>query len=238
MTRPAETVIAAAAADWLEGEGFEVYEEVQTLYGGRADLVGVAGAVKVIVETKTSWSIDLLYQCARWSDSGLGSQIYACAPATESMDAVRTIARRLGVGLLKYVDPSDERRWGWSGVRLLERAPFRRGPRIATPPECLRGVRVQAGSNGGGHWTPYLRTCAQLRSWVAHNPGGVIADAVRGIQHHYSNHKSAKAVIPQRIIEGSVPGVELRFVDGKWRLYPTPHQSASPLARTTERSTP
>ncbi len=77
--------------------------------------------------------------------------------------------------------------------------------------------------NGAGvyHWTDFRATCERLRAHVDLHPQGIVAlDAVKAIDHHYADHKSARAHLVSLAGEGVVDGVRTAKVGGLWWFFP------------------
>ena len=75
---------------------------------------------------------------------------------------------------------------------------------------------AEAGTDKGGHWTPFKQTCLEVRAMVTSNPGISAKDLVNSIKHHYKTERSAMGSLAKWTREGVVPGVALR----NGRYYP------------------
>lgn len=213
--RPAETELGVVAAKWLERQGFEVFQEV-AFYGRVADLVGRAGRVLCVVELKVSMCLDLLAQGERWTDVAHYTWIAYQAPTriTSGMAIAQRFCRSVGVGMLEL--DLDGHGWRRDAPRERLRATFNRtGERTGEAERLRKSLHeaqktiAPAGTNGGGHWTPFKATCAEVLRVVKEKPGIAMKDLIETIQHHYASPSSARATLASRIEAGIVPGVRI-----------------------------
>lgn len=211
-----EAALAAEVVSFLEGMGADVYQEVPVA-GGIADIVAKFGRMLWIVETKTSWSMDLLLQCVDRQRSA--HCVFAAGPACDSAGPM--LAKALGIGAIEVRVPDG--RWGGDAgyVRVLHR------PQLLTSrPLKLEGELVPqyktaapAGTSGGGRWTEFRSTCDALERAVATQPGRKMSEVVKDIKHHYCNDRSARSVLV-RWVEGGHLKIEIRQEGKDRRLYP------------------
>lgn len=214
----ARTVVAE-----LQRQGYETYEEVSlAVQARRADVVGVRGPLVVVVETKAGLSLRLLDQLLAWR--GEANLVIGAVAQGRISHAVEQFCRDQGFGLWQV---------GAGGVneriapRLLRRAAWQR-LRAALRPEHRSGEYAKAGTNGGGHWSPFRDTCRALRRVVQQHPGIELRVALREIDHHYAGHKSAMGALPGLIRKGVVEGVRLDDDDSRsLRLYPEDQAEAT-----------
>lgn len=216
-----EAELAAVVTAWLDQMGYETYAEVAEGRGAgrRADIVAVRGPITMIVETKTTLSLSLLEQCARWL--GAANYVIACCPFTRNSWAASDYARLRGFGLwlvsgVYGEDVSSARVDEVRAPRLWRHihAPVRRLLR----PEHRR--HAPSGSAGGGYYTPFRATCDRLRELVRRHPGVTLKDAMNQIEHHYVSIQSARSCLPGRIREGLVPGVVIKEDGRRLLLFP------------------
>lgn len=102
-----EYKLAAPAADWIEAQGYEVFNEVPH-NGCWIDLVGrkqCNGHSELIaVELKTSWSKDLFFQCHRKADY---IKTWGCTGSKPKSQTIEKF-RRQGIGMLFIGKPTEE----------------------------------------------------------------------------------------------------------------------------------
>lgn len=212
-----EADMARAVVTELQRQGYETYEEVSTGYGGRrADIVAVRKPIVMIVECKVSLSLKLLDQLSMWH--GEANYTIGAVAAGRIGVAAKRYLRSQGLGLWKLVaDEIHEE----VAPRLHRHCRDRISDSLR--PEQRSGEYAQAGSNGGGYWTPFRATCRDLCEAVKRNPGIKLRDALLQIDHHYATTKSAMSALPALIQKGVVAGVRL----DKGGLYPAETRDAS-----------
>ncbi|WP_135504581.1 DUF2161 domain-containing phosphodiesterase [Roseovarius aestuariivivens] len=100
MGKDAETLLYAPVKSWLESCGYAVKAEI-----GPADVVGLRpGAVPVVVELKSGFSLTLLQQAV--ARQALSDQVYVAVPRWKGRPGWRAfkgnigLCRRLGLGVL------------------------------------------------------------------------------------------------------------------------------------------
>lgn len=224
MSKPSEAALAAEVVAYLENCGHDVYQEVECS-GGIADIVAIVGPCRDVwvVETKTTWSLALLEQCVDRRRSA--HRVYAAVPVGRVSHASLFDSLGIGTMIVKFPLP-EHHRYGTAGEVRIERP----APRVSSNPKhgsSLRAVccdghktHAKAGAVGGGRFTPFVRTCENLREFVTRRPGATLREAIDGIRHHYSSPSLARSSIPQWIEAGKVPGVRVERVDGRIRLHP------------------
>lgn len=230
-----EAALARSVVTELQRLGYETYEEVALGYGSkRADVVGVRGPVVAIVECKTAMSLRLLDQLCEWD--GYAHYLIGAVPYYRRGRAVFRLLHAIGAGLWSVGQYSD------SGLdvrediapQLRRRADTRRLLRSLNPAQ-RSGQMAQAGTNGGGYWTPFAGTCRAIADTVREAPGITLREALAKAGHHYSSTKSALSAMPALIRKGVVAGVWME--DGRAaRLYPKPvgDQAGAPAPETTQ----
>lgn len=182
-----ETEIGAAAKAWLEGRGFEVFQEVQTRHG-RPDLVGRAGSRVVCVECKVSLGLGVIAQASRWLD--LASEAWVCVPIGRRDDGrllAEQVCRDRGIGIGEL--------YGWERRIVVQVEARAHDPKRLSFWDGLlhpeQKSAAPAGSSRGGHSTDWSRSVARLCEFVAANPGCTLRQAVEAIDHHYTTKASA-----------------------------------------------
>lgn len=216
-----EETLARKVVDWLTREGYETWEEV-SIGTGRIDIVARRAPVILAIECKTSLSLAVLGQAARWS--GIAHQSYAAVPNKyRTNQYMNAICQAIGVGIIAV---------GWE-ISVAKPAPFIRG---ALTHNILRAINdgnrtgagnATAGTNGG-YWSPWRETITQLARAVHKTPGITLRDALAKIDHHYSTDATARSSLSHWIRLGKVAGIEARRDGRKLRLYPTTPPPALP----------
>ncbi len=225
---------------WLQDRGWDCYPEAQFLReSGRADIAATFGKRLTIVEAKTSATLAVLDQAARWI--GKAHYVWIATPVDPG-DTVRWVCETRGIGIMvvrrasaghdrgtgarlfnAYVDdvqpPSGAHFWSATGGRQRYGsmpAPLHRFARAA---DLIAGLhpdmkRATAGMQArrGGYSTPFSRTIDAAREFVQRNPGCTIKEMVAGISHHYTSDAGARSSLTSWI-------ARFARVDGP-RLFP------------------
>lgn len=221
MTRSAisEAALAARVVSMLEALDCDVYQEVTLPQSGDvADIVALRGPEVWIVETKTSWSLELLEQCV--ARRRHAHRVFAAVPSTRADHRHVFAELRIGAILVPM----------GAGAAAVDAYIMEWAPRLATKRAAYRALRerlhekhktsAQAGTNHGDRYTPYRQTCDALLALVQRQPGVQLTEAIRRITHHYASMQSARGSLAKWVEEGKVPGVQSRVEDGKLRLFP------------------
>lgn len=224
-----ETDVGTVVTAYFQERGFETYQEVTLSLGDRrADLVADCPKLLVIVECKTSLSLDVIAQARAWRD--IAHLSYVAVPRIAKSygrggDARRTahdVCRHFGVGVIQ-VDS------GSYCEEVVRPALNRRAM-----PELMRRVLHDghktsvAGQAGGGHWTPFRETCDGVRAFVGKNPGCTLRELIAGIQHHYKRDSTAGSCLSGWIRAKKVSGVEVRDDGRLQRFYLNAAQPSPP----------
>lgn len=200
--------MASAVVAHLEGLGWEVYQEIQTEYGGPVcDIIAVKDGVVWAVEVKRCLTFELIGQAYRWN-------IY-----THRVSVAVPTARRETRGAKRYGRLIAERTLKHEGIGLilLDYA-FPEGMEVsnfgAIEPKHDEGAMVEkvlgiltekhktfakAGNSNGKRWTPFQATIKAVQSYVLEHPGCAVKEVVEGITHHYASDQGARANILQHI---------------------------------------
>ena len=207
-----ETDIGEAVVRHLESEHWDVYQEVQIYQGGPvADIVALCGPLVMVVECKTSMSMQLMGQAWDWRRHCNLTQI--AVPRPKSRGAGKAFAESVlnerGIGLLEVG------RWRGDGVTVNLRPKLRRTAdtsdlRAALTPE--HKTAAKAGTSGGGHMTPFKRTILALRRHVAKHDGCTLKSAFTAITHHYSSYASGRARLIDLIKRGVISDLRIETV--------------------------
>lgn len=221
-----EVDVGKAAVQWLADHGWDVYQEVP-VDGHTPDIVGLRGSAIGIVECKTSLSLDVLGQAARWS--GRVHLTWIAVPRTRGYGEGRHMGHRvcsyLGLGLLEV------RTWQRSDGEAVFEAHEELKPRLfRKTTECAERIRkairpehkhfTPAGSQHAGRWTPFRATCEAVARYLKDHPGACVSEVVRSIDHHYASRTSAQGSIAHWAERGKMPGVTAKRERGRIRLYP------------------
>jgi len=222
-TFPSEAALAAEVGRWLDGYGWELYQEVQVdRRGAVADLVAVRRGVIWVIEAKRSLSLKLLSQTMAWR--GRAHYVSLASTAASSRpprhDSIAELCRLAGIG---WIEVAPAR--GGKSVMVAERV--KAGICRQAGVEAVRAALDEpqkhfapAGNANSKRWTPFQKTAEQLRVMAAAEPGLLLSDAVDRCEHHYKSNQAARGTLAKWIRDGIVSGVHLRKEDGRLRLYP------------------
>lgn len=212
-----EVEVGRAAVAYFRSLGMDVYQEVEGYGGGVSDIVAVANQRITICECKVNLSWDLLAQARRRQPHA--HWVWVAVPAGKMTDgrhlAYRTV-ENWGIGLL-LVKAGEA--VALHGSKLNRRPIYTADLLERLEPE--HRDYAEAGSPGGGRWTPFKRTVRAITDAVKRTPGIPLAKLVKEVRHHYSTDAGARAQIPHWIRKGVIPGIELRRGDRRaLLLYP------------------
>lgn len=222
-TFASEAALAAEVGRWLDGYGWEVYQEVQVeRRGAVADLVAVRRGVLWVIECKRSLSLKLLEQTMAWRGRAHYVSLASGAPSRRpsAHEATAELCRLAGLG---WIEASPAR--GRHPVVVVERvkAAICRQAAVVTVRDALDEPMksfAPAGNARSKRWTPFQKTAEQLRLLAAAEPGLLLSDAVARCEHHYKSNEAARGTLAKWLRDGIVSGVHLRKEDGRLRLYP------------------
>ncbi|MMZ43525.1 hypothetical protein D1872_50770 [compost metagenome] len=196
-----EVELYGPVKNWLEDRGYTVYPEVECV-GSRADIVAVNGDHVIIVELKTSLSIELISQGVCWVHRKSANQVYVAVPMP--WKGVHWYAHQLltseGIGLI-LVDTN--RLYGDHGCQL------------ALPPKDLvrdhKGrfdisksvsnyhleLGLQGGHAGGGYLTGYKVTMLKVKEYLTNERQGqwtVLKDIITNVDTHYRGNNPGSSL--------------------------------------------
>jgi hypothetical protein len=213
MRRQPEVALGAAVVRWLDGLGWDVYQEVEG-GPGRADVVAVARTARPmrvwVIECKVTLGLALLEQAARWI--GKAHYVSVASPARRPRALVDEVLAWKGIGALRVASE----RVAQPLRPQLRRAADTRPLLAALRPE--HKLCAPAGSTAGGQFTPFRATCRALAALAREEPGIPFAEALRRVPTHYASKASARSSLRRWIREGIVPGVHLAQDPGSGRL--------------------
>lgn len=206
--RVAEVDLARDVVTWLRDSEWDVYQEVSEGYASRrADIVATRGPLVWVIECKAVLGWRLVEQASWW----LG-QVHYTSVAIPHWPRGCGFARKV---LADY------------GIGAFVGAEMAVAPRLFRKArckirECLCDAQKtigEAGSAGGGYWTPFNETCRAVAAFAKANPGCTTKELVAGIEHHYHRDATARSALVKWIGRGIVKGVRLEIEGGKARIY-------------------
>lgn len=207
MTRIKETDLAQVVIAWLQDLRWDVYQEV-TGAPGRADIVARQGPLLWVIETKSTFGLHVLGQANSWRPHA--HRVSVAVPYSRMVAApfAGEVLRNFGIGLL--IVSMQEKRVQERIRPALNRKPWK-------IPACCpeHQTYAPAGTNGGGYYTPYTRTCRLVVGEVKQSPGITMKELVDRVDHHYASPASARQSFKFWIERGEIPGVETFYNEAK-----------------------
>lgn len=193
-----EQELASMVVDWLTGQHWDVYQEVQLRYGGPIwDIVALRNNIVEIIEVKKSLTISVIEQA--WRSINCAHYVVVAVPtlvrgtyARDSRAFTYRICRDYGIGVYE-IDKYD----------VINKVPpqlhRQNRNRIKKTINSLNEnfkIHAKAGSANGGQWTPYRNTMNAVKSiLIEHGPLTLKQIMEHLSDHHYSNDKSALTCI-------------------------------------------
>lgn len=211
-----ESDLAKKIIAWLEGNGWDCYQEVFVGNGyPRPDIVARRGAAIHIIECKLSASLALLDQAYHWRDQA--NYISVATPLRCGSVSFRVFCQTFGIGkIVCHVD------WEQLECSYDLYPTFRRGKPFGYKWADLLNPRqktyADAGNADGKFFSPFKNTVEQLEKIAIEKPGIRLSEAIKEIEHHYSADTTARSCIYQWIKNGVIKTV--RIENG--RLYMSP----------------
>jgi hypothetical protein len=215
-----EADLARQVVRYFQDLHWTVYQEVQLHQGShRADIVIAQNGRVGVIECKQALGLPVMEQAFEWVGYAHWVWVATWYNGRERSRLASRILKDYGIGHLSQSRRDIELNLPSEDVkpRLLRRPPYLDEMLSSLAPE--QQTAAEAGTNRGGHWTPFRRTCYELSRVVRENPGLTLKEALSRFDHHYANTKSATSNLPEWIDKGKVPGVRLDRSDGKARLW-------------------
>ena len=215
-----EAELARPVVEWLKDLKWEVYQEVQTKLGKRADIVATQGRILWVLECKTSCSMSLLEQADEWRrHAHYVSIVIPAHRRITGLNFTRMVLGLLGIGVLEVSSQLET-------FKIDETLPPALRRRIT---ESLRKELrdehkhfAEAGNSLNKFWTPFAQTCLNIRAIVEAHPGITITEMMKDLKHHYRTAATARSSIAKWGEAGVIKGVEFKMVDGKFKLFLKP----------------
>lgn len=198
-----ETDIARPVVKWLQDQHWEVYQEV-LLGNSIADIVATSGVYVWTLESKTSLTMALMEQANHWRAHFRSIVVPSPKSRRDGRGTAYKIAHdylKLGVievtvhGIVKVIYPPPLMREHHKFSKLIA------GKLV---PE--QKTYCEAGSRGGGYYTPYKATMERVRLFITAHPGCTLKEIMDYLTngdklHHYKSDKTAKISIEKALQE-------------------------------------
>ncbi len=214
MSSKKEVELAAKVVAWLEGNGFDVYQEVSSLVNNKtADIVvKLPDRLSWVIEVKTSLSWDVFRQAHEWRCFANYISVAVPGARSKGRNFAGHILEQYGIGLIEVYDRNVYE----SKQAKFDRSPRRRLADSLVPEQKTYG---KAGNANGDSFTPYKRTCMNLRNYVSQHPGCFFADAIKRIDTHYFSFTGARSAMSFWLKQDKVKGVKLVKEGRRLKLY-------------------
>lgn len=200
----AEIDLAKWIIAYLTDLHWEVFQEVVGC-SGRADIVARQGSLVWIIETKTTLGLPVIEQAKGWINH---ANLVSVGTPHIPGQFTEEICRMFGIGIITAYNNEQ--------IREILRPKLNRKPCGIPKTYEEQKTYAEAGTNGGGYFTPFKRTCNMINSVLAMNPGGIpLKELISRIDHHYKSNSTARNCLRTWISEGKVPGVTLIIEGGK-----------------------
>jgi Holliday junction resolvase-like predicted endonuclease len=204
-----EADLAKKVVAWLREQEWKIYQEVEG-GGGVADIVATRGPLVWVIECKKTLGLSVLSQAYKWRYHAHFVSI--AVPMTKKRwleQSAEVFMRDYGIGCLRV----DVKGQYYRDVEVAEDPKLFRTRYAKKLRESLceeHRTFAQAGTNRGGHWTPFKRTCGYLVDMVTRpgNNGMLLHEAIKKLEHHYVSDKSAVASLKHLIEKGGVKALE------------------------------
>ncbi|HEY8097148.1 MAG TPA: hypothetical protein VIE65_13780 [Methylobacter sp.] len=200
-----ETEVAASVVAWLEGNNWDVYQEVDAI-----DIVAVRGSLIWAIECKTTMGFDVLEQAIR--RRSLVNSVFVATPPKDKSRVAKLACSVSGIGWIvvtrSYLNiecyPAFQRR-----ITGNLRSQLR--------PE--HKTFSKAGSPTGKRWTPFKETCRGFIAVIESCPGIELKEALKRFKHHYKSDSAAARSLSEYILSGVIKGIRMEQQGRSIQLY-------------------
>ncbi len=213
-----EQELAAYVIEWLEKEGWTVYQEVSTgALQPVADIVALKNGLTWIVECKISYGLKVLDQACRWIAYNSANFISIAVKQTKQNKGQASwyFHKDKGVGLIR-VEPGGY-------IYTTHKPKLYRVRKLYNIKNILREEHkhfAKAGAADGGYFTKFRQTVREVLRYIENNPGTTVKEMIDNSgKFHYSNPQSAKGSIAKYIRSGVIDGIRVVCDGRKHRLY-------------------
>lgn len=232
--------MAKAVVEWLEKEGWDVYQEVECR-GGVADIVALRDNIVRIVECKLTFSFASMAQAL--SHYGQADELWLAMPdywwvhngayrrSPDGWDLGWRIADEKGIGVLLAGSREPNRVVIKSAAKPQKMIPLLR-TRLLGSLRPQHKTFAAAGSPTGARFTPFKETCENIVKFMATKPQGCsLAHLAANVKHHYRLPKHFVANMKRLMLREVVKGVHFETdpLGGPYTVFPdTASEPVSP----------
>lgn len=217
-----EIDIAKSVIKWLENYNWTVYQEVKIPnFSKIADIIAVQNNIVWVIEVKTALGLKVIAQANCWRfKANYLSVATPCNRDTDIKNLVNDFLLWRGIGHLNVSHNTINADFNniYESIRpkLYRKADAKS---ILDNLKKEHKTYAEAGNNKGSYYSPFKNTCRNILSEVSINPGILLTDLIKNIQHHYNTPESAKSSILEWTRQGIIKGVNVKMIDRKYRFY-------------------
>ena len=221
-----ETDLAKKFIDWLNADGWEVYQEVPT-GRGTPDIVAKKGKIIWVIETKVSFTLDVMEQAYNWVGHAHFVSVGIPTGVTNHRNQFqfrRKICEMLQIGVLVYDSQYDNPKFpdDHSGIKIslepkLSRKISTKWEKILKPE--MKNFCAAGSQSGQARFTPFRQTVILLIDYVRYHPGTTIKEAVDAIKHHYKKSCTAQTCLVDYIKKGVIKELKIVQSGKKFTLF-------------------
>lgn len=200
-----ETDLYEPVSSWLQERGYTVYPEVVCGWGGRrADVVGIKEKESIIVEMKTSLSLELISQGVDWVEGRSANRVYLAVPAPQGSisNYVQILLKREGLGLLLVSRQNGKCSEHWSSKpRLIETDTKNRVYIGNWITDLHKDLDIKGGHSGGGYLTGYRITMMKVREVMENIFQGDWCTVPQILEHAETHYINPRQSLPKALLE-------------------------------------
>ncbi len=228
---PSEKALCAVLVEWLEAEGWDVYQEVN-FRSWCADVVAIRGSIVWVLEAKTSFSFHVMEQANRWKY--YANMVSVVVPKPTGKQAGKHMAectlRYFGIGKIEIPAPFQFKDTVEVSVNhkifpQIYRPNGRREnnlvQRLRDSLEPEHKMWAKAGSQTGKRVTTFSLTIDRLIKAIQDKPGIALGELISSNKHHWASDAGARRYVSMYINQGVIKGARLEKRNGLLYLYPT-----------------
>ncbi len=233
-----EADFACVIAEWLRGQGHEIFCEVP--FGGRSgrriDIVVKNGDEYWAVEVKTSAGLEVLEQAYHWKKDF--HYVYVAVPEGRRKGKAggknrffQEVAKKFGIGVIRarmgvFDSGSKDPKRFFGGPRFALLAKDKEEHPHCAKKEFLHPAMAQnIPGTQGGHTTSFRRMCISVAKYLAGKPDGCLLKEVYPLlAEHYNDPKSGVYTLVKWIELGYVKEIGVRRVDKRIVLFAVPSE--------------
>lgn len=228
-TWESEEQFAEIVIQWLEKNGWEVFQEVQPYgNGNRADIVAKKEDKYWIIETKLDFGFKVMNQADEWKN--YANYVSIAVPYVRHSPFREKLCKLLNIGVIAittgycYSWPdnnrisSEDKQYGITELVKPNEQEITHKKLITSLTEKHKTF-AKAGNNYGARITPFSTTVDLLYTYVKEHNGCTLKEAIKNIKHHYSTINSAMTCLRERIQDNTIKKLSIEKDTKGWKLF-------------------